>query len=203
MRKVIVCNIMSLDGYYEGPGGNVMALPMDEAFDAYNVERMRAAGTVLLGRASYEGFSSYWPGVADAPVDPDNRALSEDNRELSRIYNGLEKVVVTDSYSPGTDNPWHDTTTVIGRSEVDRWLEEARSSGSGDILMYGSHTLWNSLLSEGRVDEVHLMVGAVALGGGTPIFTGAVDGLALLEVRRFEGSENVVLVYGASTSARP
>ena len=203
MRKIIVCNIMSLDGYYEGPGGNVMALPMDEAFDAYNVERMRSAGTVLLGRASYEGFSSYWPGIADAPADPDNRALSEDNRELSRIYNGLEKVVVTDGYSPGPDNPWHDTTTVIGRSEVGRWLEEARRGGSGDILIYGSHTLWNSLLAEGRVDELHLMVGAVALGGGTAIFTEAVDGLALLEVRRFEGSQNVVLRYSAATSARP
>lgn len=49
MRTVIVCNIMSLDGYYEGPGRNVMAMNMDEAFDAYNVERIRRAGSVLLG----------------------------------------------------------------------------------------------------------------------------------------------------------
>jgi hypothetical protein len=43
MRRLIVSNIMSLDGYYEGPGRNVMVLPMDEAFDAYNAERLRAA----------------------------------------------------------------------------------------------------------------------------------------------------------------
>lgn len=42
-RTVIVCNIMSLDGRYEGPGGNVMALNMDAAFDAYNLERIRSA----------------------------------------------------------------------------------------------------------------------------------------------------------------
>jgi hypothetical protein len=42
---------------------------------------------VLLGRTSFELFSSYWPAIADAPPDPDNRALSADNRELSRIYN--------------------------------------------------------------------------------------------------------------------
>jgi hypothetical protein len=52
MRKPIVCNIMSLDGYSTGPGNNVMALPMDEAFDAYNAERLRrryaAAGTYEL-----------------------------------------------------------------------------------------------------------------------------------------------------------
>ena len=79
MRSVIVSNIVSLDGSFEGPGGDVMALNMDAAFDAYNLERIRAAGTVLLGRRSFEGFSSYWPRIADAPHDPLNRALSEDN----------------------------------------------------------------------------------------------------------------------------
>ena len=52
MRKLIVCNIVSLDGYYEGRGGDVMALPFDEGFD-YNAERLRAADTLLLGRKSY------------------------------------------------------------------------------------------------------------------------------------------------------
>jgi hypothetical protein len=52
MRKLIVANIVSMDGYYEGPGRNVMLLPMDGAFDDYNLERMRAAGTVLLGHTS-------------------------------------------------------------------------------------------------------------------------------------------------------
>ena len=84
MRKVIVCNIMSLDGYYDGPGHDVMVLPMDDAFDAYNLERIRSAGTVLLGRTSYEGFSSYWPHIADHPPQPaTNRAYSATNRERS------------------------------------------------------------------------------------------------------------------------
>jgi dihydrofolate reductase len=75
MRKLIVSNIVSLDGYYEGPSKNVMdlfgyrldAYPADESFDAYNAERLRAADTLLLGRASYEGFKSYWPPVAEDP----------------------------------------------------------------------------------------------------------------------------------------
>jgi hypothetical protein len=45
MRKPIVTNIVSLDGCYEGPGGNVMARPMDQSFDAYNAERLRGAAT--------------------------------------------------------------------------------------------------------------------------------------------------------------
>jgi len=65
MRKLIVSNIVSLDGYYEGPSKNVMdlfgyrfeAYPADESFDAYNAERLRAADTLLLGHTSYQGFS--------------------------------------------------------------------------------------------------------------------------------------------------
>jgi dihydrofolate reductase len=197
MRTVIVCNIMSLDGRYEGPGRDVMALNMDAAFDAYNLERIRQAGTVLLGRSSYEGISSYWPGIADAPEDPGNPALSKDNRELSRIYNQLQKAVVTDGWTPPPDNPWHDTTTVVRRDDVAGWLAAERTRGSGDILTFGSRTMWTGLLEQGLVDEFHLMVGPTALGGGTPIFATPAH-LSLLEARRFDGSDNVLLRYAVA-----
>ena len=67
MRKLIVSNIMSLDGYFEGPGGNVMALPMDGFFDEHNLERLRAADTLLLGATTYTGLKGYWPAVAADP----------------------------------------------------------------------------------------------------------------------------------------
>jgi dihydrofolate reductase len=131
MRKVIVNNIMSLDGYYEGPGRNVMILNMDEAFDAYNLERIQSAGIVLLGRTSFEGFSSYWPGIADAPEEPGNRALSAENRELSRIYNGLPKAVVSDTYTVPVDNPWRQVTTVVGRGDAAAWQRQRRIAAAG------------------------------------------------------------------------
>ena len=62
-RKLIFCNIIWLDGYYEGPGGDVRALSFDEGFDDYNAERLRAADTLLLGRKSYEEFNRYWPPI--------------------------------------------------------------------------------------------------------------------------------------------
>lgn len=199
MRRVIICNIMSLDGYYEGPGGNVMALNMDEAFDAYNLERIRTAGTVLLGRTSYQMFGSYWPGVADAPADPNDRAFSDDNRELSRIYNGVEKVVVSDSFSPPAEHPWHDTTRVVPRNAVGDWLASERDRDAGDIITFGSRTMWAGLLAHGLIDELHFMVGPAALGGGTPLFPGPVA-LTLLSTRRFDGSDNVLLTYAAAES---
>ncbi len=200
MRKVIVSNIVSLDGRYEGPGGNVMALNMDEAFDGYNLERIRSAGTVLLGRRSFEMFSSYWPFIADAPQDPENRALSEVNRELSRIYNGVPKVVVTDRPLALEGNPWRDTTTAVARDVVREWLTEERQRGSGDILLFASRTLWNALHAQGLVDEVHLMLGPAALGDGTPVFDGPVR-FTLLSAERPAGSDNVLLRYAVGSSA--
>jgi dihydrofolate reductase len=193
MRKVIVTNIVSLDGYYEGPGADVMALPMDSAFNEYNLERMQAASTVLLGRRSFELFSSYWPSIADAPEDPTNPALDATNREISRVYNGRSKVVVTDSYTPPPDNAWRDTTTTISSRGVRDWI--AGRDEDEEVVVYGSRTMWNGLLHAGLVAELHLMVGPVALGGGTPIFTRPVPPMRLVGTRTFEGSSNVLLRY--------
>lgn len=121
MRKLIVCNIVSLDGYYEGPGNDVMALPFDEAFDEYNAERLRAADTLLLGRRSFEGFRSYWPPVADMP---DVRPVE---REISRLNNAIDKVVVSDSLTPEQTAPWHNTRIV---KRADAHQNRSRSSSA-------------------------------------------------------------------------
>ncbi|MDP8960080.1 MAG: dihydrofolate reductase family protein [Actinomycetota bacterium] len=70
MRKLIVSNLISVDGYASGPGGDVMALPFDKTFSDYNLELMRAADTLVSGARTYRGFVSYWPPVADDPASP-------------------------------------------------------------------------------------------------------------------------------------
>jgi len=196
VRTVIVTNIASIDGYYAAEDGNPMALNMDEAFDAYNRERICAADVVLLGRTSFLGFSSYWPFVADAPADPADRALSQDNRETSRAYNRLPKVVVSDTLNVLEDNPWHSTTTVVPRASITGELDRLRTGGDGDVLVFASHLLWNALLAARLVDELHLMVSPNALGAGIPLITGPAQ-LALLGTRTFDGSDNVLLRYAA------
>ena len=68
MRKLIVANFMSLDGYFEGPDHDVMALPFDPMFDEYNLERVRTADTLLLGATSYPQMMAFWPRLADDPA---------------------------------------------------------------------------------------------------------------------------------------
>jgi dihydrofolate reductase len=163
---------------------------MDEAFDATNLEHIEAADAVLLGRTSFEMFSSYWPHIADAPAEPSNRALSDVNRALSRRYNAVAKIVVSDTLVVPADNPWADTTTVIGRRDIAARLGKAQD----DFVVFGSRTTWNGLLAADLVDELYLMISPVALGRGTPTFT-ATTPLTLLGTRTFTGSGNVLLRY--------
>ena len=197
MRKLIVTNIMSLDGYYEGPGKNVMALfdyrrdlyPMDESFDAYNAERLRAADTLLLGRVTYDGFKSFWPSVADYPD------ATPIQREISRLNNAIDKVVISDSLTSEETAPWHNTR-IIRRADAHEQIAELKGQPGKDILVFGSYTLWNDLLDHDLVDELHLMIGPVVLGAGTPIFDGqpAVS-LRLIDTRTWGGSGNVLVRY--------
>jgi len=196
MRKLIVSNMMSLDGYYEGPGKNVMALfdyrwdyPTDESFDAYNAERLHAANTLLLGRVSYDGFKSFWPSVADGP---DATPLQ---REISHLNNAIEKVVISDTLTSEETDPWHNTR-IIGRADAHERIAELKRQLGKDILVFGSRTLWKDLLANDLVDELHLMIGPVVLGAGTPVFDEqpAVT-LRLIDTRTWDGSGNVLLRY--------
>ena len=200
MRKLIVCNIISLDGYFEGPGGNVMALPMDGFFDEHNLERLRAADTLLLGATTYMGLKGFWPAVAANPeVSPAvaaNPDLADLHRETGQRNNEIQKVVVSDSLTADDTAPWTETTTIVPRAAAYQAVAELKDPPGKDILMFGSPTLWNDLLVAGLVDELHLMVGAAVLGGGTPAFgAGPVPPLRLVNTRRRDGSDNLLVRY--------
>jgi dihydrofolate reductase len=190
MRKLIVSNITSLDGYYEGPGRNVMVMPMDESFDDYNAERLRAADTLLLGRRTYEGFKGFWPAMAN---DPNARPV---HQEIGRLDNTIDKVVISDSLTAAQTAPWHNTR-IVTRADAHQQLAELKRQTGNDILVFGSRTLWNDLLANGLVDELHLMIGPVVLAGGTPLFKGPPPvTLQLIDPpRTWAGSANILVRY--------
>jgi dihydrofolate reductase len=189
MRKLIVCNIVSLDGCYSGPGGDVMAMPFDHGFDEYNAERLRAADTLLLGRTSFDGFKSYWPGIVDDPSRP------ETEREISRRNNEIDKVVVSDSLTPDDLAPWHNTR-IVRRADGPKEVAALKEGPGRDILMFGSHLLWNELLAHALVDELHLMIGAGVVGDGVRAFERTPPAaLRLVDTRTWAGSSLLLARY--------
>jgi len=193
MRKLIVCNIVSLDGYFTGTGGDVMVMPFDQGFSEYNAERLRSAGTLLLGRTSYDGFKGYWPPVQDDPEAP------ELEREISRLNTAAEKVVVSDTLTEDEAAEWKNTR-VVRRADAHKAVEELKREDGDDILVFGSHVLWNDLLAAGLVDELHLMIGPGALGAGVPAFE-VPAALRLLDTRTWDDSSLVLLRYAVSSAA--
>lgn len=203
MRKLVVCNIMSIDGYFTGPGGNVMVMPMDQAFDDYNAERLRAADTLLLGRTTYEGFRSFWPTAADDPNFAPDRIGDRRAaviKEISGRNNAIEKVVISDSLTPEQTAPWQRNTRIISRADAQAQIATLKQQTGGEILVFGSHMLWSNLLAHGLVDELHLMVGPVVIGEGTPVFEGQPPvSLRLIDTRTWDGSDNVLVRYSSSS----
>jgi dihydrofolate reductase len=189
MRKLIVCNIVSLDGFFSGPGGNVMVMPFDNGFSDYNAERLRAADTLLLGRKSYEGFRSYWPAIAEDVNQPPVE------REISRLNAAIEKVVVSDSLRPEEVEGWG-PTHIVRRAQAYMEVEALKKTQGREILVFGSHVLWNDLLAHGLVDELHLMIGAGVLVEGVRAFEAKPPGsLRLLDSRTFDGSSLLLTRY--------
>ena len=199
MRTVIVNNIVSLDGFTASEDGNPLVLQMDAAFDQANLQSISSADLVLLGRDSFDGFSGYWPFVAEAPeaadfTAPEARAVDSTNRAISDAYNALPKVVVSDRGNIPEENAWYESTTCISRADATEWLRHAIMSGDGDIIVFASHILWNSFLADGLIDEMHLMISPNVLGAGVPAFTATAQ-LELIQARTFNGSSNVQLCY--------
>ena len=189
MRKLIACNIVSLDGFFSGPGGNVMVMPFDKGFSDYNAERLRAADTLLLGRKSFEMFRSYWPAIAGDESQP---AVE---REISRLNTAIEKVVISDSLNAGEAEGWG-PTRIVRRADAYAEIAALKAKPERDILIFGSHTLWNDLLANGLVDELHLMIGAGVVGEGVRAFDARPPGsLRLLDTRTFDGSSLLLARY--------
>jgi dihydrofolate reductase len=188
MRKLVVCNIVSLDGRFAGPDGDIMAMPFDAGFSEYNAERLRAADTLLLGRTTYDGFKAHWPPVADDPDAP------ELEREISRLNTAIEKVVVSDS-APDDDS-WPNRR-FVGRASAREEIAKLKAAEGKEILVFGSHVLWNDLLAAGLVDELHLILAPGTIGGGVPAFTAA-NRFRLLGTQTWPRTSLVLIRYAAS-----
>ena len=188
MRKLIVSNLISLDGYASGPGGDVMALPFDTTFSDYNLELMQAADTLVSGATTYRGFLSYWPPVADDP------AQSEVERAISRRHRELEHLVVSDTLTAEETGPWRQNTRIVRRDEARNAITQAKKGEGGPLVVFGSMTTWNDLLAAGLIDELHIMVGAGVLADGDPAFSVRPPGPMRLSAARQLGDSNIALL---------
>src|SRR5579864_7707836 len=170
MSKLIYITNTSLDGYVEDETGDFDWVNPDQVF-AFITELLRPIGTYLYGRRLYETMA-YW----DAPVE----GYPPEHRDFARVWQEAEKIVFSRTL---TGDP-----TRIARVERDFDVQAVRTlkRESETDMFIGGAELAGLALESDLVDECHLFLNPVIIGGGKPAFRAASRrGLELLETRRF------------------
>ncbi|MGQ0431568.1 MAG: dihydrofolate reductase family protein [Microthrixaceae bacterium] len=175
MAKLIYVANMSLDGYTEDPQGDFQwTEPSDEYF-AFITDLVRPVGISLYGRRMYETMAVW-------ETEPAFAAESELMADFANVWQASEKIV----YSTTLDA----VSTAKTRLERDFDADAVRAmkaSATSDMSI-GGPTIAAHALDAGLVDECHLFVGPVVVGGGKPAFLGnARLHLDLQDERRFDG----------------
>jgi dihydrofolate reductase len=151
MRKIVAGLFISLDGVIEAPEQWHFPYFNDEMGEAVG-SQMAAADTMLLGRHTYEEFASYW---ADKGSDV----------EFADVMNNIPKLVAS---TTSKVVEWQNST-LLGK-DVAQELRRIKQEPGKNISITGSATLVRSLLRDGLVDELRLLVHPIVVGSGKRLF---------------------------------
>lgn len=186
MAKVIVWNLLTLDGFFEGREKWDLGFHNDawgEELSELSSDFGRKAGLLVFGRVTYEGMKAYWTSA-------------EEEGETKVFMNALPKLVASRSLS-GSD--WNNTTVT---ADIAGEIARRKAEPGKDIYVFGSAELTEVLLAAGLVDEMMLAVAPVTIGQGTPFFKPGPEKrrFALLAVRPLKNG-TVILHYGVKAAA--
>ncbi len=198
MRRLIVCNFVTVDGFYEARDKTIDGLfehqhpdyAGDDSFDHYTTERLRAADTLVLsGRTSFLGTKAYWTSV---PQDPN---ATDIRREFADRIARIDKLVVSDRVQEDDLAPWANTR-IVRVGDAPRAIAALKRGPGRDVLILLGRVMWNGLMEHGLVDELHLMTFPIVAGDGIKLFDGRPPAsLRLIHTRQWQGSGNTLACY--------
>jgi dihydrofolate reductase len=184
MRKLIVFNHVTLDGYFVDKNGDMSwakADHQDAEWNAFVAENASGGGVLVFGRITYELMAGFWPTPFAIENMPD----------IAKGMNSMPKVVFSRRLEQAS---WKNTTLVKGdlASEIRKMKQQP---GEGMAIL-GSGSIVSQLAQEGLIDEYQIVVNPIVLGAGRTMFDGVKEKLSLklTKTRAFKNG-NVLLCY--------
>ena len=179
MRELIMWNLVTLYGYFEGRKSwdiDFHNSVWGDELERISIEQSKEVGTLVFGRVTYEGMAGYWP---------------KEKGEVADFMNRVPKVVFSRTLRRADWN----NTKVLNRS-AEKEIAKLKGQRGKDLFIFGSANLAATFTRKGLIDEYRLCVAPVILGGGNPLFKESSErmNLELLEERPLK-SGGVILRY--------
>jgi dihydrofolate reductase len=185
MRKIIVFNRVTADGYYAAADGNLDWAVPEPGIEQGAVASMDGTGAMLFGRKTYDLFESFWPTVGgDSAEAPDPHAAGRQSRELSAMaswINAASKLVFSRTRKEVSWNNSH----LLGDFAPEK-LQAIKKEPGKDIMVFGSGSIVSQLNRHGLVDEYQFVVSPLILGAGQSMIRESTQrALSLVEAKTF------------------
>jgi dihydrofolate reductase len=167
LLRRVASEMVSIDGFFAGPNGQLDWFVQDEELDRYADELLNSVDTILYGRVTYEMMAGYWPNATGGFAERTNQ---------------LPKLVFSSTLDETPWGNWDNARPLNGTLSEE--VAKLENEPGNDMVIYGSGSIVQALTRLGAIEEYRLIVNPVILGAGRPLFDGVDQhNLKLIESR--------------------
>jgi dihydrofolate reductase len=153
MRKLIMWNFITLDGYFEGNENwdlSFHEVIWGQELEQISIEQLKSADFLVFGRVTYEGMAAYWKTAEG---------------EIAELMNKIPKLVFSRTLK---SVDWNNSTLVKENASAE--ISKLKTEGKGDMYVFGSANLSETFINDNLFDEYRIGIAPVILGSGRPLF---------------------------------
>jgi dihydrofolate reductase len=158
MRKLIMWNVITLDGYFEGNQNWDLSfhnVVWGKELEELSIEQLKSADYLVFGRVTYEGMAAYWTKAEGEAAE----------QEVAKLMNSIPKIVFSRTLKSAA---WNNTTIISENASAE--IQKLKEQGGKDIYVFGSANLSETFIDDNLFDEYRIGIAPVILGSGRPLF---------------------------------
>jgi dihydrofolate reductase len=177
MRKLIMWNVITLDGYFEANKNwdlTFHEVIWGQELEKISIEQLKSADFLIFGRVTYEGMAAYW---------------KTEEGEIAELMNKIPKLVFSRTLK---SVDWNNSTLVKGSASAE--ISKLKTQGNGNIYVFGSANLSETFINDNLFDEYRIGIAPVILGSGRPLFRKGISSRKLALVSTQQLSTGGVII---------